>query len=534
VDPELSTVLNRVSVDSPLPCNFEQILASDAVRNDPLRDVLFNFPREEVELLRHDKHLRTVQGKDVLEASADMPLFVQDALAFYRDPWEVLHRKFEGDDDDEDTAKPPERLDPAQLSVRSYPEGGGSGPAAAPPPAASASSDSDVIRPELLKEDNKTNPVERHKIFDLYRGVPPLTPVKTPTVKPYEESFGRVIMFKPEELRFKVGDLEPFFCRASVYELSSEKAIRMSEDFCFEANAPGLDQMLKGNPGFVNRTDDDPVTASRICLFNIPVPSTEVYLVLRLEKILSPDLKGVSEAYVKVIGSGKSFSFFCSSFFVLLQVDPSKPKDVSKWKKLAASACGSVPFKAPFGFAILPLFNDREEFVGGKNVKFLQVFRQALTSGEVGDEALFRVFADQKATTKMKTIPASFTCTMEDVSETFQEIPGRVDPSLTPCLPEGSGSSLLRELQSLPRQQLPIPYLHYVNNFYVRPESFVVPKNVINPVVIRVQLLDDDKEGSAPLPAIFGGFKEPRFVTEHTTPVAYNPGKMVMWYSELK
>ncbi len=159
-----------------------------------------------------------------------------------------------------------------------------------------------------------------------------------------------------------------------------------------------------------------------------------------------------------------------------------------------------------------------------------------MTSGEVGDEALFRVFADQKGTTKkMKTIPASFTCTMEDVSETFMEIPGRVDASLTPCLPEGTGSnSVLRELQSLPRQQLPVPHLHYVNNFYVRPESFAVPKNVVNPVAIRVQLLEDDKEGAAPVPAIFGGFKEPRLVTEHVTPVAYNPGKTVLWYSELK
>jgi hypothetical protein len=52
---------------------------------------------------------------------------------------------------------------------------------------------------------------------------------------------------------------------------------------------------------------------------------------------------------------------------------------------------------------------------------------------------------------------------------------GRVDASLTPCLPEG-GSAVLRELQSLPRQQTPVPHLHYVNNFYVRPESFVVPK----------------------------------------------------------
>jgi hypothetical protein len=59
-------------------------------------------------------------------------------------------------------------------------------------------------------------------------------------------------------------------------------------------------------------------------------------------------------------------------------------------------------------------------------------------------------------------------------------------------------------------------------------------KNVIGPVAIRVQLLDDDKEGAAPLASIFGGFKEPRFVTEHLTPVAYNPGKVVMWYSELK
>ena len=510
MDPTLTGILKRLHEDSPLSCDFEGIHNSAAVQNDPLKSVLFDFPEDEVELIRHDKHLRTVQGQ-TLEASSDMPLFVQDALAFYRDPWEVLQRKFEhaGEDEADESGAVP-RMDASTLESLAYPEN----EAAPADPSAR-----DALRPELLQADEKASSFTgvRPKVFDLYRGVPPLKPVKTPTVKPYEESVGRVIMFKPEELRFKLGDLEPFFCRASVYELSPDRCFRISEDFCFEANTSATEAMLKGNPAFAQRKEDDPVTSSRVCLFNIPVASQDVHLVLRIEKVYQGDLKAVSEAYTKV--------------------DVNKQKDTTKWKKLATAACSTVPYKAPFGYAILPLFNSHEEFVGAKNVKFIQVFRQALTSGEVGDDALFRVFnMDSKNTTKkMKTLPATFVCTMEDVTDTFSEIPNRVDPSLTPCLPEDpNNSSTLRELQSLPRQSVPIPHLHYVNNFYIRPEAFTVPKGVTGPIAIRIQLLEEDKEGQVGLPAVFGGFKEPRFVTEHVTPVAFNPGKQVMWYSELK
>jgi hypothetical protein len=185
----------------------------------------------------------------------------------------------------------------------------------------------------------------------------------------------------------------------------------------------------------------------------------------------------------------------------------------------------------------LPLFNSHDEFVGNKNVKFLQVFRQGLTSGEVGDEALFKIFgSDQKGgTKKMKALPASLVCKMEDVTETFSQMPSRVDPSLTPCLPVGEDKqSVLRELQSIPRQPAPSPHLHYVNNVYVRPVSMNVPKGWTNPIAVKIELLDDDKEGQTGLPVVFGGFKEPQFVASHISPIAYNPGKVVMWYSEVK
>lgn len=373
-------------------------------------------------------------------------------------------------------------------------------------------------------------------MFDLYRGVPPLTPVRTPSVKPYEEHFGRSILFRPEELRFKLGDMEPFFCRVSLYDIAADRCVRISEDFVFEINSLASEAMLKGNPGFLNRVED-PVTSARGCIFNVPVASPDVHLVFRFEKILQDNMKVASEAYVKV--------------------DSSKNKDMSKFKRAAQVACSSVPFRAPFGYALLALFNDKEDFVGHKTVKLMQVFRQALTSGEVGEESLTKLFSGpSNASTmkKMKNIPATLQCTLEDVTEAFHEIPGRVDPSLMRCVAappaasaaaaagdEGGASAptlkegeVLREVQSLPRQSTPVPHLHYVNNFYVRPLSLVFPKGVVNPVAIKVALLEDDRENTSPLVAMYGGFKEPKLVPDLLTPVAYNAGKVGHWYSELK
>lgn len=125
-DVSLLDALSRVVEDAPLPCNFEEVFASTAVAQDPLRASLFHFPEDEVELVRHDKHLRT-EDTAALEVTASLPLFVQDAMAFYRDPWEVLQRKFE------DTAAVAPRLvvDGSKLAPVEYPEAKESKPLAA-------------------------------------------------------------------------------------------------------------------------------------------------------------------------------------------------------------------------------------------------------------------------------------------------------------------------------------------------------------------------------------------------------------------
>lgn len=86
--------------------------------------------------------------------------------------------------------------------------------------------------------------------------------------------------------------MEPLFASMALYDAKERK--KLSETFYFDMNPEGLKRMLGGHVPY-----SDTSTLARGCIFNISNPSPDLFLVVRLEKVLQGDLNECIEPYVK-------------------------------------------------------------------------------------------------------------------------------------------------------------------------------------------------------------------------------------------
>lgn len=86
--------------------------------------------------------------------------------------------------------------------------------------------------------------------------------------------------------------MEPIFASIALYDCKEKK--RVSENFYFDLNSDEIRAMLSPHTSFV-----DASTQSRACIFNISHPSPDLFLVIKLEKVLQGDINDCIEPYVK-------------------------------------------------------------------------------------------------------------------------------------------------------------------------------------------------------------------------------------------
>lgn len=86
--------------------------------------------------------------------------------------------------------------------------------------------------------------------------------------------------------------MEPLFASMALYDAKEKR--KVSETFHFDLNPEGLKRMLGGHIPY-----SDMSTLSRGCIFNISNPSPDLFLVIRLEKVLQGDLNECVEPYIK-------------------------------------------------------------------------------------------------------------------------------------------------------------------------------------------------------------------------------------------
>lgn len=87
-------------------------------------------------------------------------------------------------------------------------------------------------------------------------------------------------------------ELEPFFASMALYDAREKK--KLSENFYFDLNTENVKRMLGGHVPY-----SDMSSLSRGCVFDITHLSPDLYIVVRVEKVLQGDINESIEPYLK-------------------------------------------------------------------------------------------------------------------------------------------------------------------------------------------------------------------------------------------
>lgn len=86
--------------------------------------------------------------------------------------------------------------------------------------------------------------------------------------------------------------MEPIFASVALYDAKERK--KVSENFYFDMNSENIKKMLSAHVPF-----SDISTQSRSCIFNITYPTADLFMVIKLEKVLQGDITECAEPYMK-------------------------------------------------------------------------------------------------------------------------------------------------------------------------------------------------------------------------------------------
>lgn len=106
-----------------------------------------------------------------------------------------------------------------------------------------------------------------------------------------EEHIGHRILVKCLQLKLEL-EVEPIFASMAIYDAKERK--KLSENFYFDMNSESIKRMLTSHVPY-----SDVSTQSRSAIFEITNPSNDLFLVIRLEKVLQGDMKDSVEPYLK-------------------------------------------------------------------------------------------------------------------------------------------------------------------------------------------------------------------------------------------
>ncbi|KAJ8251321.1 hypothetical protein GJAV_G00220080 [Gymnothorax javanicus] len=349
------------------PVDFEEYVSSHApgVEPGPLRELL-EFPPDDLQLLLQERECTTLEPAHPEEDSPDPR--VRDALAVYTEPWLIIQRRhqlystshtphsserqrerqrglekqtFELDEAAKERHEDQEEAKRRSVSVDEAPRGSW---------ACSIfdlkNSSPDSLLPSVLERTN-TEEMDRRNAEARQQGRHPdllgLFPApdedeavercSVPDV-PKEHS-GQRILVKCLSLKFEI-EIEPIFGIMALYDVKEKKKI--SENFYFDLNSDQMKGLLRPHTPHVAIS-----TLARSAIFSITYPSSEIFLVIKLEKVLQQG--DIAEC--------------CEPYMVMKESDSSKHKErLEKLRVQAEQSCQRLGrFRMPFAWTAIHLLN---------------------------------------------------------------------------------------------------------------------------------------------------------------------------------
>ncbi|KAK5645751.1 hypothetical protein RI129_004215 [Pyrocoelia pectoralis] len=408
----------------------------------------------------------------------------------------------------------------------------------------------------LLPEVDGSDPVER-------RFVPGL-PV---------EHMGHRIIIKCIQLQLDI-EVEPIFASMALYDARERK--KVSETFYFDTNKENLKRMLGGHILY-----SDTSTLARGCIFNISNPSSDLFLVIRLEKVLQGDLNECVEPYLKddkhnrdklkanavsiCERLGKYRQTFAWTGIYLMNVINGGNSSERDSDRDSASISSTNSLERKMASGGLEQLRKRASDMGSLTRRgslerradkrrswspdhlaaSLDSFRPiTLTvssffkqeSERFRDEDLYKCLLELKRPNlimkKLKCIPATLKL---DISPCPNEIKHCLTTELERIDPfPDDNSRPIKELLEFPVKEILMPHYVYRNMMFVSPKelNFSNRQGSARNLAVRIQLMNGEGEQHA-LSNIFGKSSCPEFTSEMYIGVTYH-NKCPVFYDEVK
>uniref|UniRef100_H0V767 Dedicator of cytokinesis 7 n=1 Tax=Cavia porcellus TaxID=10141 RepID=H0V767_CAVPO len=177
----------------------------------------------------------------------------------------------------------------------------------------------------------------RHKeLFALHPSPDEEEPIERLSVPDVpKEHFGQRLLVKCLSLKFEI-EIEPIFASLALYDVKEKKKI--SENFYFDLNSEQMKGLLRPHvpPAAIT-------TLARSAIFSITYPSQDVFLVIKLEKVLQQgDIGECAEPYM-----------------IFKEADATKNKEkLEKLKSQADQFCQRLgKYRMPFAWTAIHLMN---------------------------------------------------------------------------------------------------------------------------------------------------------------------------------
>lgn len=289
------------------------------------------------------------------------------------------------------------------------------------------------MNPQLMKYGRETDMTiaqarreTRKRLFGTIHSQFPRMPLEPP-VEPFKEVFGQRIFIKCEELKFrlqssfddhdKLCQLEPYLTSLALYDAKAGR--KLTENFYFDLNDDHVREMLhcsnsqssspcctpkingtngiKNGNGYYREYPEEWIMRSRQAIFSVTAPHPDIFIVIRIEKILQGGINQSSEPYLKAAK------------------DPKLGAKTLKSIKQYSQKVGH--YRMPFAWTARPLFRLYSSELDNDN-SFPGLFRH--DCNKLKDEELLKILSDYRKPeklSKLTTIPGSIKLSLKQFTD---------------------------------------------------------------------------------------------------------------------
>ncbi|XP_034026414.1 dedicator of cytokinesis protein 8 isoform X2 [Thalassophryne amazonica] len=575
-----------LSYEAVEPLDLEEFLTSQLRSGDTaLMQEIGDFPNDDLTVQQVEKECRTIRHSAPEDKKEDLDPHVRDCVNSYTQPWLVVSRRCQGDgwsayshraglanllqkqifesdmqpEKQQKTVKSPSLAGLTDDAGRTLTSCDFNLRTLNPDPRVDGLLHF-TSHEELDRFNQEVRQANRQpELFALY---PPPEEEDTVVMRPNpecpKEHSGDHILIRCQAIKFEI-DIEPLFTSLSLYDLKEKKKI--SENFYCDLNSEQLKYFLKPHTPHVDHS-----TLVRSAIFSITYPSPDIYLVIKIDKVLQQgEISDCADPYI-----------------TLRECDSAKNKDkLEKLRSQAEAFCHRLGrYRMPFAWATVNVMEvistatidrdatDSDSLKGGKSSSIdrrtqlprrnserystiddqlcnISAFKPATITistifkqegDRLSDEDLLKFLAEIKKSStpqrRVKTISGAIKLDMSPIQDMPQ---GCLSPELIPLIPVAEKNIRpVKEVLEFPSSEVYVPHNIYRNLIYVYPQrlNFVNRLTSARNITIKIQFMSSENPSSS-LPVIFGKSSGPEFVQEVYTPITYH-NKSPDFYEEVK